>query len=538
MRKLAAIVFLSLSLSACAQDDQRGVFVVSPREPRPAPGPFNRQESTALFVGVRDFPEGTVGQVRYTVDDAVDLAYVMAFEKKVRLVPPERVVLAISGEPVKEESRHRLEALRQARATITTADRKTITTQLERQAEQAGDGVLLLFFATHGFSSDGVGYVLASDSIFKDTDSSISTAAVFDTAARAARSIIFVDACRERVPANIRGGGSSTYFEPGGTAPLIEAMSPLNGQVVFYAATQGGYAFEDENEKNGVFTSAIIDALTGCNGPRHRGMIDADALGQQIEEQVRSWIRRRRDRKIRKATQVLMDVDTKSMTLAVCTPPPIIHRVDITATSITAFAKDDTPLWRHSLARRVTAQRLLDLDDDGAPEVIIGDDSGTVSLYTPDGELAWAKKTAADMPVERLAIDYLFAKKAHRHIVALSNAADGSASQLTFFTSDGTSIVAYPHQGRLVEVAIDRETARHAPRIIVTGKSNVLVLDRKGTRQWHAGLYPPQQTIERLRITNVNRDRDRDIEIRTNRGTLNVTFDGKLIKTTGPALVK
>src|SRR5262245_35718830 len=85
----------------------------------PAPGQqpqesqtFDPEQSAALFVGVSRFPyDSTLAEVHYAVDDAVDLAVVLALDERVRLVPPSRVILALSGEPQKPESRKNLERL-------------------------------------------------------------------------------------------------------------------------------------------------------------------------------------------------------------------------------------------------------------------------------------------------------------------------------------------------------------------------------------------------------------------------------------------
>src|SRR5215467_6251189 len=42
---------------------------------RPGSGPFDAQQSAALFVGVRTFAYGKLTDVPYAIDDAVDLAY-------------------------------------------------------------------------------------------------------------------------------------------------------------------------------------------------------------------------------------------------------------------------------------------------------------------------------------------------------------------------------------------------------------------------------------------------------------------------------
>jgi hypothetical protein len=80
--------------------------------PRSASTRFDRKQSAALFVGVRHFTSESVEEVPYAVDDAIDLAYVFALDRRVSLVPPRRVVLALSGRAAKPQSRERLRALR------------------------------------------------------------------------------------------------------------------------------------------------------------------------------------------------------------------------------------------------------------------------------------------------------------------------------------------------------------------------------------------------------------------------------------------
>ena len=98
---------------------------VKPPPLRPEPlARFDREQSAALFVGVRRFTrDSTLAPVRFAVDDAVDLAYAFALDPNVALVPPHRVVLALSGQPEKAESKKRLEELKAAHATVTGADR-------------------------------------------------------------------------------------------------------------------------------------------------------------------------------------------------------------------------------------------------------------------------------------------------------------------------------------------------------------------------------------------------------------------------------
>ena len=293
------------------------------RSARPAPTPsspaiFDRTQSAALFVGVREFThDHTLTEVKYAVDDAIDLASVLSLDGKVRLVTPGRVVLALSGTPQKAESQQRLDELVAAGATVAPANQADILTMISRQAGLAGkEGLLILSYSSHGFTREGTPYLLAASSLFDHPETSISTAKLLDIAAGsdAARSLIFFDACRERATSGTR----ALDAEAMSAAPLIEGMSHANGQVVFYAAAAGKYAYDDDERKNGVFTTAVIDGLR-CNAPTdERGLITVETLADYVETHVRSWIQKQRDPSVRQAIQVSMDGETKTMPLAVC----------------------------------------------------------------------------------------------------------------------------------------------------------------------------------------------------------------------------
>src|SRR5687767_11452605 len=63
---------------------------------RSAPLP---QESAGVFIGVEKFSHDfSLADVRYAVNDAVDLAYALAIERG--LLPANRVLLLLAGDPV------------------------------------------------------------------------------------------------------------------------------------------------------------------------------------------------------------------------------------------------------------------------------------------------------------------------------------------------------------------------------------------------------------------------------------------------------
>ncbi|PYQ26600.1 MAG: hypothetical protein DMF56_23605 [Acidobacteria bacterium] len=291
---------------------------------------FDRTQSAALFVGVRRFTKDRTIDVPYAVDDAVDLAYTFALDARVSLVPAERVVLALSGTPQKEESQHRLDELKKAGAQIENADPSDILLLLQQQAAAAGqDGMFILSISSHGFVWEGTPYILGSTSLFRYPDTALSTTRIFDIVAtsEARRSLLFIDACRERIASEVRTPGP----DPRTAAPLIDRMTQIEGQVVFYAAAPGRYAYDDPKNGNGVFTRAVIEGLH-CKAAA-AGVVTVDTLRRYVEREVRQWIRAYRDPSIGAAIQVSMEGDTDDMPLAICSQEDLNDAASVPAAS-------------------------------------------------------------------------------------------------------------------------------------------------------------------------------------------------------------
>jgi hypothetical protein len=302
VKRWAALSILC-SLPAIAQYDAR-----------PA---FDRGQSAALFVGVQHFTrDRSVAEVLYAVDDAVDLAYALSLDPGISLVQPQSVALALSGEAMKAESRLRLSRLVDAGATVAPATRDEVLALLHRQADRAGrDGMLIVSIASHGFSSNGVPYVLTSTSLGQQPETALATGTVLDivSTSRAERSLIFLDACREQETPRSRAAPSDLLAAP----PLIDGMARANGHVLLAAAPAGQYAYDDEERKNGVFTTAVIDALQCKARPDARGLLTVEALSTYVDEHVRTWERIHRHL-AGGGIQIQVDGDARRMPLAVC----------------------------------------------------------------------------------------------------------------------------------------------------------------------------------------------------------------------------
>ncbi|HYO76113.1 MAG TPA: caspase family protein [Thermoanaerobaculia bacterium] len=514
------------------------------------PGPFDRTQSAALFVGVREFDDTNLTKVSYAVDDAVDLAHAVAMREKVNLVPPQRVVLALAGDPQKPESRSRLKELQSAGAQIVDATRDEINATLERQARSAGqNGMLIVSFATHGFIEEGVPYVLGKTSAFTAA-SAISTAAVLDTAAMSAarRSLILLDACRERVPVSRAAPDIMNS-----TAPLIEKMSEVAGQVVMYAAAAGKYAYDDDKAKNGVFTKAVLDGLE-CKTPSKPRLLTVDALAKYVNKRVGDWAKKRHG--VDSGIQVNMDDDTRSMPLACCVLPPGPTNFEISGHSITIYDEKDKFLWRKELNGRIDRADVADLDGNGSHEVIVGlDDAGAqrIEAFSASGKKLWGLGDRT-MPVLKYVVVSLFRKDTSQ-VIALRRNVAASESRISVYGAEGPLSPDHQHRGALDDLLVDRSTRFHDAIIVATAKNDrraslvntvraadtVLMLDPKRNgplSQLWSGAFPRNVRIGGVEIVDWNDDGKRDLAIHTSAGDVYIDFTGKIIASDGAVLAK
>lgn len=538
---IGAILVAALALLLPKRPSSRGVRLLSETSTSPTSSrPFDRTQSAGLFIGVRTFTQGQTVDVPYAADDAVDLAYAFALDPRVSLVLPEHVVIALSGRPQKEESRQRLAALKEAGAKVAPAGQADILTLLQRQAAAAGkDGILIVTLASHGFLEDGVPYVLGSSSLFQYPETTVPATRLFDVAAKseAGRSLFFIDACRERITGDRRGSASAKT-----SAPMIHRMGLVHGQVVFYAAAAGGYAYDDGG--NGVFTKAVLEGLH-CNAAWTRGVVTVETLRTYVEKSVRTWIRKNRDPSISSAIQVNMDGDSKNMPLAACASPPgppppgNVDRALSDGSNVVAFSADGRRLWTRDLGAPVSRVEVADLDADGSREVVAG--AQTIVVLDRMGKPVWS---AGEGNLLGFLVDDLSLRGPSLEVLALWDDAGSARSRVSRYSAQGLRLSTYEHPGRLQHIAIDRPTLQHDRKVILTGVDDqagssfgvphplacVTVLDLNGKPVWAGVLFPFTERIARLEIVDSDNDSRRDISLRTATGqALHLDFAGKVL---------
>ena len=290
---------------------------------------FDASESAGLFVGIRNFSDEKFAEVPYAVDDAVDLAHLFAVE--LALIAPERVTLALAGEPKKDKSKLRLQALLEAGAKPPQpAAQANIYEQLEASRKATGErGILVLSMATHGFMlHNGQNYLVGADSRFSRIErTGILAAEVFDEIARAQapRRLVLLDACRERLSSSERAMGGVDPESAMGAA-FAKAIAEASGQVVLFGATTDGYSYDDMDRGNGVFTGAVLDGLRGAAPAAENGFITLETLADYVHGQVLQWVRENRPAHVDKSQGITRHVEGSMMRLALAINPDAAQR--------------------------------------------------------------------------------------------------------------------------------------------------------------------------------------------------------------------
>jgi hypothetical protein len=467
---------------------------------------FDHEHSAGLFVGVRTFDGGSIAEVPYAVDDAVDLAYMFAIDHHVRLVAPQRVVLALSGRPVKTESQHHLLELERAGAKVRSADQREIVSLLEQQAALAGrSGLLILSIATHGVVRQGIPHVLSASAV------PLSMAALLDVIAdhEVPRSLIFVDACRVRIGRDGRGVNANALA----IAPLFRRMPRIHGQVMLSAV---GSAYDDPRHCNGVFTKAVIDGL-GCKATSPRDQVTAETLAAYVERTVRGWIRANKNPRVGSAIQINIDGEARNMPLAQCRPQALAGTFSTNGSVLSAFDQK-RPLWQRDVRSPITHSDVVDTS------VVVSTHSALIA-FDGNGNRLWSDSPGS--PLRVFMKGDLFRKHINQ-IVALWG------SSVALYSADGEHLGNYEHTQPLRCVAIGRPTNHHAPRIVVTSANDLVLLDPKkvstGKPLWSGSLVPRSETIEGVKILDFDHDSKEEIAVATVSGkTLILDFKGRVI---------
>ena len=336
VRSFAALALGFLVFSAPAQQptpSARGRLLGQALPAEAMSEHFDPAGSAGLFVGIRSFagPEGDddspIAEVPFAADDAVDLAHLFGLE--LGLIPPDRITVAIAGDPQKEESKQRLDSLLEAGARRSPGTLSALLRQVMRTSTLATDeGLLVMSFATHGFSSGGESLLLASDSWMGNLEKTTVTlteilAELADTRAR--RRLVMLDACRERVSES-RGLGGDAHV----SQALVEQLGKASGTAILMATVAGGFSYDDPARRNGVFTGALLDGLQGHAAPDAQGFITLQTLSEYASGAVEEWVRANRSEHAEQSTGISVWYESMSaFEMPLATAGEVVAQADV-----------------------------------------------------------------------------------------------------------------------------------------------------------------------------------------------------------------
>ncbi|NBO66868.1 MAG: caspase family protein, partial [Acidobacteria bacterium] len=263
----------------------------------------------ALLVGVDEYESGRISPLMGASNDAEKLAEALV---KYAGFPKDQVIVLSSKQP---EGRR--------------PKRNNIIDQLDKVIGMVPeDGLFLFAFSGHGTEAEQKGYLLPQDAISADRNVRVleRTAIPVEDVREEIRIkgvrqvIVLLDSCRND-PRKDRGGGDNLMAEPLAAGFDFDRRNTgIQGFVTFYATRSGMRAYEDPERRQGYFSQAFIEGLSG-GAKRSNGEVTLAGLIEYIEKQVPIYVRRSQERSARQEPRTVVEgYRAADLVLSVTTP--------------------------------------------------------------------------------------------------------------------------------------------------------------------------------------------------------------------------
>lgn len=184
--------------------------------------------------------------------------------------------------------------------------RSNVLTQVKLLSQVRDADTLIFYFSGHGVSEtdpltgNRENYLLGSDAQLlnvHDTGIPVSRVVQQLSNSEAERVIIVLDACRNEVSTESKGG--ALPFSAQGDGATEESPTPVDppdrlgeGMVVIYSSRFGDYSYEDPDGPNSFFTGHLLNALRGeADGYGSAGAFDGEVTVDEAYAFVRDQMR-------------------------------------------------------------------------------------------------------------------------------------------------------------------------------------------------------------------------------------------------------
>jgi Caspase domain len=233
----------------------------------------------ALLIGIDEYKDKQITPLNGAANDARMLAGALM---RYAGFPSEQVILLASDQPLERQP--------------------TRSAILKYFSNLRGlvpkDGLLLIAFAGHGMERGGKAYLLPADALASDDpalleDTAISVERMKDLirAAEVSQVVMFLDACRNDPwsgRANSDNPLTSAYAR---SFNFLERNREVMAFASIYATSVGQRAYEYSEKKQGYFTWAIGEALSGAAASA-KGEVTLGSLVSYLQEKVPIYVRR------------------------------------------------------------------------------------------------------------------------------------------------------------------------------------------------------------------------------------------------------
>ena len=261
MKQRLLVVFSIILIAVFATAQQRTVVV---EEPRKSYGGGNKW---AVLVGVNGYKDPQIGNLKYAVNDAqnlyellIDPSYGGFEEDKVRLLTDD---------------------------TVDKPTRKNILITLNGLENARSDDTIFIFFSGHGIERDGVSYFLpinADMSILADSAISMERFQQPMDRTKAKIQVMFFDACHSGTDS-----AASKGFRAMGKNMHDLIHKHAKGRAILSSCGLNEMAWEHDEQKNGVFTYFLLEALKGAADTNGDGMVSVTEASNYTTDKVMTW---------------------------------------------------------------------------------------------------------------------------------------------------------------------------------------------------------------------------------------------------------